>query len=144
MFNRILPNGVYFCIFTILRHKFNNYVPWSYVEDCLCVHWYDMILEAAFILVRVTAIGGIADHDCSRAGMMFWMPIFLSAAGNLDLYFCTSDYTWRKDFYLVILYPMKLYCVTCHEHLFSIHNQWITSIKGYIWRAIIHRSMPIH
>jgi len=31
----------------------------------------DMILEVAFILVRVAAINGIADHHCSRAGMMF-------------------------------------------------------------------------
>lgn len=31
----------------------------------------DMILEVAFILVRVAVISGIADYHCSRAGMMF-------------------------------------------------------------------------
>ena len=102
----------------------------------------DMILEVAFILVRVTAISGIADHHCSRAEMMFWMPIFVSAAGNLDPYFCTSDYTWRKDFCVVILYLLKLYCVTCHEHLFFIHNQWITSIKAIFEETLYTDECP--
>lgn len=52
----------------------------------------DMILEVAFILVRVAVISGIADYHCSRARVMFRMPIFVSVAGNLDPYFCTSEY----------------------------------------------------
>lgn len=42
----------------------------GHMSRTVCV-FTDMILEAAFILVRVTVISGIADHDCSRAGMMF-------------------------------------------------------------------------